>query len=147
MFIFIYVSFQAEKYCHCPKETKMLIQAYKNRNKNKTLKKEGSCQKKWKTWCKKEELAQKLNKIIGVEVNVCVCPKPISEGQESRESIEDAKGNGMISKLQGHKPTQDINHSPSKFQFHSTDCPRVEQLQYTLPRPTLVQKKSWSEMT
>lgn len=72
MFIFIYISFQAEKYCHCPKETKMLIQAYKNRNKNKTLKKEGSCQKKWKTWCKKE-LAQKLNKIIGVEVDVCVC--------------------------------------------------------------------------
>lgn len=71
-----------------------------------------------------------------------MCPKTKSEGQESRESMEEAEGRGMISKLQGHKPTQDINHSPSKFQFHSTDCPRVEQFQYTLPRPKLVQKKS-----
>lgn len=39
MFIFIYISFQAEKYYYCPRETKTLIEQYKNRNKSKTMQK------------------------------------------------------------------------------------------------------------
>lgn len=89
MFIFIYISFQAEKYYHCPKEAKMLPQEYKNRNKNKTLKKnQGSCQKKIKNMMWERRASTKIKQI---EWGVWLCPKPKSKGQESRESIEDAK--------------------------------------------------------
>jgi len=66
MFTFIYISSQAEKHYHCPKEIKMLMQGYKNRNRNNTLKKQGSCQKIKKHECEKEELAHKINKLTGV---------------------------------------------------------------------------------
>lgn len=56
-----------------------------------------------------------------------MCPKTKSEGQESRESTEDAKGKHDYLNCSITSLTADINHSPSKFQIHCTDCLRVEQ--------------------